>query len=110
MANRVHLYSPNTSRQHGTTNSQHLGTLKVVVGKRRRDEDLDGRSETVHHAHLPVAMRHLTTVQLANGLNDYFGQRCNCQHDCCGCFFGGVYTVERRGRHIAFTTVYQRNV
>lgn len=108
MARRVHLYSPNTSRR--GNNSSYLGTLKVVMGKSSREDNVDGLVKSVYHARIPSSMRHLTVNQLYNGLDDAFGERCNCQHDCCGCYFGGVADIYKHGRLLTFTTRYMRNV
>lgn len=110
MAKRIHLYTPNTSRRFGTSNSKHLGSLKVVKGKSHRGWGIDDDVTTVHHARIPASMRHLTATELYNGLGDYFTMRCSCEHDCCGCYFGGVRDVYKKGRLLAFTTVYQRNL
>lgn len=108
MAKRVHLYTRNTSRR--GDNSKYIGTLKVVKGKSQREYDCDGTVKVVYHTRLPAALRHLTATDLYNGLDDHFGERCSCEHDCCGCYFGGVRDVYKSGRKVAFTTVYQRNV
>tara|TARA_B100000029_G_scaffold129524_1_gene123028 strand:+ start:278 stop:625 length:348 start_codon:yes stop_codon:yes gene_type:complete len=28
-------------------------------------------------------------------LRDYFERSCSCQHDCCGCFFGGLVNLKK---------------
>lgn len=108
MAQQVHLYSPNTSRR--GSNSNYLGTLKVVKSKSSVEDNCDGLAKGVYHARIPQRMRHLSAVQLHNGLQDHFLQSCCCQHDCCGCYFGGVAEVHKRGRYLTFITRYLRNV
>lgn len=110
MARKVHMYTRNTSRR--GDNSSFIGTVKVVKSKTvRRDEGCDAQVITLHRIRLPVALKGLTNVQLYNGLHAEYHERCSCEHDCCGCYFGGVCDIIRvTAREVAFTTSYSRNV
>lgn len=108
MARSIHLYTRNTSRL--GNNSKFIGTIKVVHSKSFHQDGLDGRVTRVHSARLPVALRDLSTTQLYNYLADEYEQRCSCEHDCCGCYFGGVREVHKQGRRISIISTYMRNL
>lgn len=110
MAQQVHLYTPNTARR--GDNSTYMATVKVVRGKVvQRDEDIDGQITTLHFFRLPVKLKDIRIGMLWNTLDHHYSERCSCQHDCCGCYFGGVRTIKRLSkREIVFTTSYSRNL
>lgn len=97
------LYDPKTD--------QFVATIKVVKGKSpfNPDEE-DDVIEHRYFSRLPVTIKHTTNIQMYNYLFDHFQRRCNCQHDCCGCYFGGVSKVKINGRHLMFTTSFSRNI
>ena len=65
--------------------------------------------------HIDVAHFKLPTGAVAKNseiraaVYDIMSVGCCCEHDCCGCWFGGVQSYRKQGRNITVVTRYQRN-
>lgn len=109
----IHLYVP-TSWKTQHLGEEYLGTVKLLRRKHwLTDEDcsLDVSSQAIHMIHLPVKMKGVDRVKLMRAIEHHFHQRCFCEHDCCGHWFGGVRSVRFTSkRDIVVTTSYSRNV
>lgn len=106
---RLHLYVP---RKRG---EQYIGTVKSVFRKSvdvlaGEDESIEEPYVSVHTLRLPLSMKDTDRLQLREALYNYFRRSCHCEHDCCGCYYGGVRKIHFNGkRDITLTTHYSRN-
>lgn len=110
---RIHLYVPSSWKsQH--RGEEHVGSVKLLQRKHwMTDEDssLDVNDKAIYVIRLPVKLTSIGRIKLKNAIENHFRQRCYCEHDCCGCWFGGVRSTNfLNKRDIVVHTSYSRNV
>lgn len=110
---QVHLYVP-TSWKTQHLGEEFLGTVKILRRKHWMDYEecsLDDSSHSIQFVRLPLKMVGTDRIKLKRAIENHFHQRCFCEHDCCGHWFGGVQsTTFLNKRDIVIHTSYSRNV
>lgn len=86
--------------------------VKAVTRKVTRNHDMEAQVERVVHLRLPAGYRsRMSNAEIWVALDGvfYIGA-CHCDHCPCGHRFGGMRSLQKRGRNIRVTVVSSRNV
>jgi len=83
--------------------------LKIINGSELVEDDICEHSVQWHYATFtaPVTLKDARAV-----IHGIKSQSCSCEHDCCGCWFGGAHEIKQKGRNgrkFIFQTIYSRN-
>ncbi|MEG1350508.1 MAG: hypothetical protein RSD49_20995 [Hafnia sp.] len=88
--------------------NQYLGTVKLIKGKSFTSDDGEMRSQ-IARIRLPASIK-IDRRNLINGIRHLFERQCNCEHDCCGHFNGGVGKMYVNKREVVVVNRYYKNV
>lgn len=106
---RIHLYTPATRTCRSET---FLATVKQLTRKHIKvgEGELDEESKAVHILVIPADMPDNDRKQMKTAVENFYRQRCCCEHDCCGHWTGGVRSAKFiNKREMVVHTSYSRN-
>jgi hypothetical protein len=58
----------------------------------------------------PHSLRKVEMDEIMSDVHDQFQRGCACDHDCCGCVFGGAHSFRKVRGHVIFKATYSINV
>jgi len=97
-------------------NAKRARTVRVgdLVAKALRVKDYDDGISTGSRAAWKLSAKHslrkADMEDIMAQVHDQFQRGCSCEHDCCGCVFGGAHSFRKVRGHVIFKTSYSINV